>query len=296
MQSLSSKVRPSLNGPFRWQIRKNDQIIMAPHHLCRRPLWISDRGVQSTKSLLARQFSEKRSTAGTSSSASNHSRRSYVYSFFDWYSKKLDTDPILTKCISAGLVSSVGSVLAQYITHRQEQQEHADDKNKNNQSEQKPFEVNLAHVSRFALLNVAIVAPVLHQWYQFINRAVPGTTFPRVLQRTFWDEFVFSPIYIPAFLGMLWKLEGYNNDNILKMIKSEFPTIIVTEWAMWVPTMIVTFRYVPVKFQVLVVNVVGVVWQTYLAYAAINADSSSSEIESDEDKDKSSETKSERKL
>jgi hypothetical protein len=65
---------------------------------------------------------------------------------------------------------------------------------------------------------------------------------------------------------------------------------------MWVPTMIVTFRYVPVKFQVLVVNVVGVVWQTYLAYAAINADSSSSEIESDEDKDKISETKSERKL
>jgi hypothetical protein len=63
---------------------------------------------------------------------------------------------------------------------------------------------------------------------------------------------------------------------------------------MWVPTMIVTFRYVPVKFQVLVVNVVGVVWQTFVAHVVINADSSSSEIESDDDKDKS--TKSERKL
>jgi hypothetical protein len=203
---------------------------MTPHHLCRWPLWISDRGVQSTKSLLARQFSEKGSTAGSSSSANNYSRRSFVYSVFDWYSKKLDTHPILTKCISAGLVSSVGSVLAQFITHRQEQQEHADDDNKNNQSEQKPFEINLAQISRFALLNVAFVAPVLHQWYQFITRAVPGKSFPRVLQRTFWDEFVFSPIYIPAFLGMLWKLEGYNNDKIWKMIKSEFPSIIVTEW------------------------------------------------------------------
>jgi len=35
--------------------------------------------------------------------------------------------------------------------------------------------------------------------------------------------------------------------------------------------MIVTFKYVPVKFQVLVVNVVGVVWNTYLAYASIKA-------------------------
>lgn len=56
--------------------------------------------------------------------------------------------------------------------------------------------------------------------------------------------------------------------------------------AMWVPTMIVTFRYVPVKFQVLVVNVVGVVWQTFLAYAAMNAHSSSSETEDDEEKNK----------
>ena len=39
--------------------------------------------------------------------------------------------------------------------------------------------------------------------------------------------------------------------------------------------MIVTFRYTPVKFQVLVINVVGVVWQTFLAYSANNAHSSS---------------------
>ena len=47
---------------------------------------------------------------------------------------------------------------------------------------------------------------------------------------------------------------------------------------MWVPTMIVTFRYAPVKFQVLVINLVGVVWQTFLAHAANKAHSSSSEV------------------
>ena len=54
------------------------------------------------------------------------------------------------------------------------------------------------------------------------------------------------------------------------------------------PTMIVTFRYVPVKFQVLVVNVVGVVWNTFLAYAINNAHSSSSESDNDGHKNENS--------
>jgi hypothetical protein len=70
---------------------------------------------------------------------------------------------------------------------------------------------------------------------------------------------------------MLWKLEGSSNENIWKMTKSEVPSIVVAEWLIWVPTMFVTFRYVPVKFQVLVINVVGVGWQTFLAYMASNA-------------------------
>lgn len=35
--------------------------------------------------------------------------------------------------------------------------------------------------------------------------------------------------------------------------------------------MIVTFRYIPVKFQVLIINLIGVFWQTFLSYAASNA-------------------------
>lgn len=166
---------------------------------------------------------------------------------------------VTTKCISAGLISSLGNVLAQKITYHQKQVE-----KKESEKGSESFQVDMAQVSRFAFLNVIFVAPILHYWYQIINRTVPGTSISRVLQRTFWDEFVFSPIHVPVFLAGLWKLEGTPNENIWKMTKSEVPSIIVAEWIMWVPTMLVTFRYVPVKFQVLVINVVGVVWQTFL--------------------------------
>lgn len=165
----------------------------------------------------------------------------------------------------------MGNALAQRITHHQDEQERLENRTQHKDEEERPFTVDFAQVARFALLNVAFVAPVLHHWYQFINRTLPGKNLSRVVQRTFWDEFVFSPMYIPVFLGMLWKLEGNSHGQIWNMTKSEVPNIIVAEWVTWVPTMLVTFRYVPVKFQVLVINVVGVAWQTFLAYMANNA-------------------------
>jgi hypothetical protein len=183
-------------------------------------------------------------------------------SFFSWYSRQLDEQPIFTKCASACLIASSGNIFAQGIQHYKAEEK---DKNKNG------FVIDLGQVGRFAFLNAVFVAPVLHHWYQFINRAVPGKSMSKVLQRVFWDEFVFSPVYIPVFLGGLWSLEGATPQKIKSMIYKEVPPIIVAEWIMWVPTMAVTFRYVPVKFQVLVINCVGVVWQTFLSFMANKA-------------------------
>jgi hypothetical protein len=224
-------------------------------------------------------------------SHSRHTKRSFVEfqsggasssGWFAWYSNRLDTHPVSTKCISAGLISSVGNILAQGITYYQEKMEQENDSSsttadngqeiasKNNDI-WKDFSVDPAQVGRFAFLNAIFVAPVLHHWYNFINRALPGKSVWRVVQRTFWDEFVFSPLYIPVFLAGLWKLEGTSWPKIKSMVVKEVPGIIVAEWILWVPTMLVTFRYAPVKFQVLVINVVGVAWQTFLSFMAAHA-------------------------
>jgi len=195
--------------------------------------------------------------------------------FFAWYSARLDTHPITTKCISAGLISSLGNVLAQGITYYQEKSEVSSDNDDGKKDNMwKDFSVDAGQVGRFTFLNVIVVAPVLHYWYNFINRVLPGQSIKRVLARTFWDEFVFSPIYIPIFLGALWKVEGTPWPKIQTMMVKEVPGIIIAEWTLWVPTMLVTFRYAPVKFQVLVINVVGVVWQTFLSFMAARAHAS----------------------
>lgn len=247
--------------------------------------WASDDGGRGA-ALVARRVGRRHLAMGRrrSSQHRGHSSSSSPPSFdaFAWYSNKLDTHPIVTKCVSAGLIASLGNVLAQRLVHGQNQPENVEvddsgddnaqrDASSGSRREPGPFTIDAAQVSRFALLNVAFVAPVLHHWYQFLGRALPGTSPARVWQRVFWDEFVFSPCYIPVFLGLLWKLEGSTDADVWAMTVAEVPSIIVAEWTVWVPTMAVTFRYVPVKFQVLAINVVGVAWQTFLAYVASHA-------------------------
>jgi peroxisomal membrane protein 2 len=195
-------------------------------------------------------------------------------SWFAWYSRQLDERPVFTKSITATFLSSTGNILAQYLKYYNDQEKakkEAAETGDLTVTSDKEFVIAYDQVGRFAFLNAILVAPVLHHWYGFINRTVPGTTMSRVLQRTFLDEFIFSPVFIPVFLGSLWTLEGTSIKDMKTMLYNQLPSILIAEWVLWVPTMIITFRYAPVKFQVLVINCVGVVWQTFLSFMANDA-------------------------
>ena len=186
-------------------------------------------------------------------------------SFFAWYSQKLDTNPIMTKCISALFVTGAGNVISQSLTIDD------DDDNEKKVSEQQHTKIDWNQAGRFALLNAVVAAPALHYWYNYLNRLVPGTTVLAVIKRVAWDEFVFAPLYLPVFLASLWAVEGSPLHTIPRMVYEEVPSILMAEWIMWIPTMALTFRYIPVKFQVLLINTVGIVWYTFLSYTAKKA-------------------------
>ena len=52
------------------------------------------------------------------------------------------------------------------------------------------------------------------------------------------------------------------------MIREEWLTIMIFDWSVYVPVQFVNFRYVPVKFQVLVINLVGVGWNCFVSWRA----------------------------
>eukprot|EP00545_Synedropsis_sp_CCMP1620_P005473 CAMPEP_0119009514 /NCGR_PEP_ID=MMETSP1176-20130426/4410_1 /TAXON_ID=265551 /ORGANISM="Synedropsis recta cf, Strain CCMP1620" /LENGTH=245 /DNA_ID=CAMNT_0006962041 /DNA_START=1035 /DNA_END=1772 /DNA_ORIENTATION=+ len=170
-----------------------------------------------------------------------------------WYSRKLDSHPILTKSITSAVIGGSGDVLSQYIEAR---------------NEKRPLQWDLVRTSRFGLLGFVLVGPVMHYWYGAIMRWFPGNSTSIVAKRVMLDQFVCSPLFLPTFLSGLWVLEGKDADKLVPTLQHQLPTAIVANWSLWIPSQVVNFSFVSGKYQVLFSNFVGLIWNAYLSYTA----------------------------
>jgi hypothetical protein len=177
---------------------------------------------------------------------------------FAWYSRKLDTHPLLTKAISCGFITQSGDLLSQFIQCTK--------------SKDTMFQWDMPRTARMGLLGFALVAPIVHYWYGGLARVFPGSSAAVVAKRVLWDQALFSPLFLPTWLTSLWILEGQTSGDIFHMLKAEVPTALVANWALWVPSQIINFRFVPTKFQVLFSNFVALGWNAYLSFTAHEAE------------------------
>jgi len=168
-----------------------------------------------------------------------------------WYSRKLDSHPITTKSISSAVITVLGDLLSQYIEAKHKK---------------KRFDWDALRTSRFGLMGLALVGPVIHFWYGAVFRLFPGTNVTAVAKRVMIDQFAFAPIFLPTFMSGIWILEGKNMSELLLNLQRELPTAIVANWSLWIPAQIINFRFVPLKYQVLFSNFVGFIWNTYLSF------------------------------
>lgn len=172
-----------------------------------------------------------------------------------WYSRKLDSHPILTKSISSGIVGGSGDILSQYIEARREG---------------RPFHWDVVRTSRFGFLSLALVGPVMHHWFGALTRWFPGQSATVVAKRVLVDQLVCAPLFVTTFLSGLWVLEGNDVDKLLPTLQHQVPPTIVANWALWIPAQVINFRFVASKYQVLFSNGVGFVWNCYLSFTTHN--------------------------
>ena len=248
---------------------------------------------RSKRSLQAKDFGGKSSTftsgkGSTSSSATSSSPRPppppppppqpTTFSFFSnplvWYSTKLESHPMSTKCITSGIIAASGDFLCQYFVYKNQI---SSDGNRNSDSiksiddgtaptASKSFAPDLIRTGRFGILGFCLVAPVVHLWYSTLIIRFPGKTFSAVVKRTFFDQAFFSPIFLPTFMINLMLLEGRPFAEVPGKLERELPDALVASWCLWTPAMLINFGFVPLKYQVLYSNMVGFVWNTYLSY------------------------------
>ncbi|VEU34021.1 unnamed protein product [Pseudo-nitzschia multistriata] len=246
----------------------------------------TDRGPFHT-SLVAKQLKPLRPPTRNSSSSSSSARNRGTKSnqkhsndggFFHWYSKRLDERPWSTKIVSSALIAAAGDVVCQVLEYRFDASK-ASDENRREPTAGAAAQPTVAdaframdwhRTGRFLLIGAFWVAPATHLWYGFLGtRLVPGVATPkRILQRLALDQFGAAPVFCPAFMGLLWLLEGKAPSDVAAGLVEAGPTLVTSNWKLWIPAMGIMFATVPLKFQVVYSNFVGLVWTVYLSYAS----------------------------
>ena len=233
--------------------------------------------------------------ARASSRSSSGSGGSANGGFFSWYTKQLDKRPLTTKIISSALIAASGDVICQLLENnlgagnKNDQKETAEipsmeqrqTKNKAAEATASSLDTDIdwSRTGRFLLIGAFWVAPATHLWYGFLStRLIPGAaTSTRIVQRLFVDQFGAAPVFCPTFMGLLWLLEGKTPSEVKMDLIQAGPTLVTSNWILWIPAMGVMFSVVPLKFQVVYSNFVGLVWTVYLSYASTRLSSQPTE-------------------
>jgi hypothetical protein len=244
--------------------------------------------------------SSKASTTATTTAASGVPLSRFSFSsLISWYSNQLDRRPVLTKIISSALIAASGDIICQVIDNGsttaacidntittvskiEEKIVRTNDYNTDiritidNPTTQQQ-QIDWYRTGRFFLIGAFWVAPATHVWYGFLStRLLSGAATPkRIMQRLLIDQFGAAPIFCPTFMGLLWLLEGQKPSVVVTELIDATPTLLISNWTLWFPAMAVMFSVVPLKFQVLYSNCVGLIWSVYLSYASTRLQQSS---------------------
>lgn len=202
--------------------------------------------------------------------------------FFAWYTRQLDERPLTTKIISSALIAASGDIICQLLENNFAVDNVADAPQQTVTDQQQSSldtTIDWLRTGRFFFIGAFWVAPATHLWYGFLStRLIPGVATPkRVLQRLALDQFGAAPVFCPAFMGFLWLLEGKSPSAVKDDLIDAGPTLVTSNWKLWIPAMGVMFSIVPLKFHVLYSNFVGLVWTVYLSYASTRLASQPSE-------------------
>jgi len=158
--------------------------------------------------------------------------------------------PLLTTCCTSASIVCAGDIFAQLVIEG--------------------GEFNARRAANMILLGAGLIGPTLFNWYRFLNRFIPDPSTLGAVKRLALDQGLFAPPFIAVFFSSVFALEG-RLDQLPAHLKQAFWPACVINWQLWIPAMFITFRFIPPRYQVLWVQSVALIWNSYLSWSGHRA-------------------------
>jgi hypothetical protein len=192
-------------------------------------------------------------------------------SIFQRYTMALEAHPLAVKSITSAIIAGIGDIGCQaYKRFKFSSETHSDDETSTSTEKQlshtaeTPKSFDWYRCAKFMFLGGCLFAPSVHVWYGMLVRLVPGRSLTTATKRMAMDQFLFAPILTGVFFSALMVLEG-EAAKILDKLNQDYWSTLVANWTLWMPAQLLNFRLVPLRYQVLFANGVGLFWNFYLS-------------------------------
>ncbi|KAF8393373.1 hypothetical protein HHK36_021616 [Tetracentron sinense] len=202
--------------------------------------------------------------------------------------KCLAVHPVKTQIISSGFIWGVGDIAAQTISHC------TLNKHPQNSAADEEFKINWKRVATTSMLGFGFVGPVGHFWiltekggnilkkpvgrnHFFIRKrnALGLDHFIRlrlqlqpnsvrfVAAKVAIDEIISGPLDLFTYMGFS---TGKNAAQVKEDVKRDFLPALILEGGVWPIVQVANFRFIPVRYQLLYVNVFCLLDSAFLSW------------------------------
>ncbi|XP_038208642.1 protein Mpv17 [Zerene cesonia] len=172
-----------------------------------------------------------------------------VREIFQFYQKLLNRRPYLVQAVQTGTLMGAGDIISQTLIEKKSLKE-----------------FDYSRTLKFSSIGFCFGGPALRVWYGLLNRHVGSSGKTVAMKKVFVDQVVFAPTFLFSLLVALGTLQGKKWDAIQNDINANYFDILKTNYYIWPWVQLVNFYYVPLQYQVLVVQSVALFWNTYLSY------------------------------
>ncbi|CAA2934502.1 protein SYM1-like [Olea europaea var. sylvestris] len=184
-----------------------------------------------------------------------------------WYQSCLAVHPVKTQVISSALIWGFGDIAAQAVTHTTAKKRHLQSRN-----EDKDFKINWRRVATTSLFGLGFVGPVGHFWYEGLDRFIKlrlqlrPNSFSFVATKVAADGIIFGPLDLLVFFTYMGFSTGKNAAQVKEDVKRDLLPALILEGGVWPIVQVANFRYVPVRYQLLYVNLFCLLDSCFLSW------------------------------
>ena len=99
-----------------------------------------------------------------------------------------------------------------------------------------------------------------------MDKVFVTSTLRAAVSKMLCDQLLFLPVYVVGIIIVMGVLRFESKTQIQEQISQDYVQIMKTSYQIWPLIQIANFYFVPLKHRILVMNLVGLVYNTYVAW------------------------------